>query len=954
MTESEVTLDEGQPALIVRYGQLVDDEVPPAQRADQLADILVQLAADGGLPARRAAPVLGLHPAVALHVNGLPYLVVVNWSPDQASPAQVLDLQRASARPGIGLVLVSMSGFSEMQLSHADHEPIAVLMDSSHVEAMLCGLAPVEWLIGQASDRALFEGVAYTSLTDLLVEAGRPAPPDFVTADRLPAPWDMCVQAADGVQVRHLFSGVAGWSEPLGLAIAEAGHLLVTTAAGIVEVDRKRGTTDWLLPLDGCHGDPLPRADGSILTLCGPAVVAWKDGTLTPIAGDLDDARSLIAGPGEDPWVLSGYGPSLGVGTGPLALTRLGRRAGQQQKRHIVFGADVLNAGWLGELRFFLAAAGHSAVIDLARSTRVQREDWIESPHHSPGDLLVTGPNEIMSISPDSRGVHATLYRTDLATRTSELIAEIASNKVRGLVRQGPDSPMLMLGDVRGNDVTTPHPAIVAIGRQTPAAAEPHLVHPRDQTSADPQRKRPAAASIAAAGTPIPHEPAAVESPIVDRFDPVRIAARGLRSDYRLEHRPLARGGQATVFGAVHKPTGTPVAFKKLAFQGPDQLARMGREVDAAQMFAGNRHVMPVLDYSPSHEWIVMPLADDTAQTRSAELTHPDRLRELVTAICTALREPHKHGWIHRDLKPDNLLRLDGRWTVADWGLGRRPRGQTTDPRRTQVGGPFGTEGFAAPELGIDAHSVGPQADVYSIGQIAGWALTGKWPQANVALLPPAGPWRTIIKAATDLNPARRPGTVDELLALIAQELDEPPAIPVNQGKALLAAAKGGDAAALTQLIRLAARSHANYELYLDVLVDLDEEQTRIAVSADPSATRDVVRAVHDLHTGGHVTLEYADVDALVTWLLAVAHHAEKLEEWDLLEDTADAILYLDLWDRWNVQNDIKQWIGSRTGHAASILAAVVRRNPEVLPHFASLASNSSTDHRIQAALRRN
>ncbi|MFF5291920.1 protein kinase domain-containing protein [Paractinoplanes globisporus] len=953
MTESAITVDDGQPALIVRYGQLLGDEIPQAQRAGQLADILVELVTGIGLTARRAAPVLGPHPAVALHVNGVPYLVVVSWSPDQATPAQILDLQRAAARPGVRLVLVSISGFTEPQLSHAEDEPVVILMDRFHIEAMLCGLASVDGIFGQASDRALFDRAGYTDLTDLLVDTGRPTPAGFVTPDRLPAPGDMCVQAADGARVRHLFSGVAGWIEPLGLAITEDGRLLVTTAAGIVEVDGKRGTTDWLLPLDGCRGDPLPCGDGSVLTLCGPAVVAWKDGKLTPIAGDLSDARSLLAGPGADPWVLSGYGASFGVGTGTLALTRLGRRAGQQQKRHIVFGADVLTAGWLGDLRFFLAAAGHSAVIDLARSTRVQREDWIESPHHSPGHLLVTGPSEVTTASPDSRGVDATLYRTDLATGASELVAEIASNKVRGLAWQGADSPMLMLGDVRGNDVTTPHPVIVAIDRQISAATSSHPVQPRNQTPVDPVRERSAATSKDAAPMSDPHEPAVIDHPIVDRFDPVRIAARGLRSDYRLGPRPLARGGQATVFGAVHKPTGTPVAFKKVNFQGPDQLARMGREVDAAQMFGGNPHVMPVLDFSPSYEWIVMPLADDTAQTRSAELADSDRLRRLVTAICTALREPHKHGWIHRDLKPDNILRLDDRWTVADWGLGRRPRGQTTDPKRTQVGGPFGTEGFAAPELGADAHSVGPQADIYSIGQIAGWALTGNWPQANVALLPLTGPWRTIVKAATDFNPARRPGTVDELLALIAQELDEPPDIPVNQGKALLAAAAGGDATALTQLIRLAVRSHADYELYLDVLVDLDEEQTRTAVSADPSATRDVVRAVRDLHTGGQITLEYDDVDRLVTWLLVIAQQAEILEEWDLLEDTAEAILYLDLWDRWNVQNDIKRWITYRTGQAASIVAGALRRNPEVLQHFASLASNTRVDHRVRTAIRK-
>jgi serine/threonine protein kinase len=60
---------------------------------------------------------------------------------------------------------------------------------------------------------------------------------------------------------------------------------------------------------------------------------------------------------------------------------------------------------------------------------------------------------------------------------------------------------------------------------------------------------------------------------------------------------------------------------------------------------------------------------------------------------------------------------------VADWGLTRRPRGQPTNPGRTRAGTMFGTEGFADPELSADAHNAGPEADIYSIGQIIGWAL---------------------------------------------------------------------------------------------------------------------------------------------------------------------------------------------------------------------------------------
>jgi hypothetical protein len=73
------------------------------------------------------------------------------------------------------------------------------------------------------------------------------------------------------------------------------------------------------------------------------AVAHWREGVLTLVGGGLGDARALLAGPGGELWVLSGYGPTHGFGNGTLALTRLGRGAGQQQHHEaMIYWATVM------------------------------------------------------------------------------------------------------------------------------------------------------------------------------------------------------------------------------------------------------------------------------------------------------------------------------------------------------------------------------------------------------------------------------------------------------------------------------------------------------------------------------------------------------------------------------------------------------------------------------------
>jgi len=122
------------------------------------------------------------------------------------------------------------------------------------------------------------------------------------------------------------------------------------------------------------------------------------------------------------------------------------------------------------------------------------------------------------------------------------------------------------------------------------------------------------------------------------RYEQVRWAARGSRKDYKLESAPIAHGGQAEVFRGTHKSTQVPIAFKRLIWKDATSRARMRREIEAANRFTGSPHVMPVLDHDEEHTWFVMPLASETAQTLEADLSDPTLLRDLVTAVCLALR----------------------------------------------------------------------------------------------------------------------------------------------------------------------------------------------------------------------------------------------------------------------------------------------------------------------------
>ncbi|URN13115.1 restriction endonuclease, SacI family [Streptomyces radiopugnans] len=242
----------------------------------------------------------------------------------------------------------------------------------------------------------------------------------------------------------------------------------------------------------------------------------------------------------------------------------------------------------------------------------------------------------------------------------------------------------------------------------------------------------------------------------------------GVRKNYACDPIPID-GGQAQVFRARDKSTGSVVALKKIRTPLERRIARMRREIEVGLLLSGHPHAMPILDHAPDHSWFVMPYAQGTLLDYRDELRNDNALIALLHAVCSVLEVAHEKGYVHRDIKPANILLLDGRWVLADWGIVRRPRGMTTDPQRTKVGMALGSAGFAAPELEDDAHSAGPQADIYSLGQLVGWAVTGKNPRANIPLVPDNGAWRPVVESATKYDPSMRPGSVKEFLDIVAR-----------------------------------------------------------------------------------------------------------------------------------------------------------------------------------------
>jgi WD40 repeat protein len=233
------------------------------------------------------------------------------------------------------------------------------------------------------------------------------------------------------------------------------------------------------------------------------------------------------------------------------------------------------------------------------------------------------------------------------------------------------------------------------------------------------------------------------------------------------------------------------VAVKLLSAQAHGTaLERFRRESRLLVELGQEGGFVPLLDQGdcPAGPYLVMPLIrGGTLADRLQEgpLPHQEAL-PLLIALAGATGRAHAKGIVHRDLKPANVLMSARGPLIADLGLGKhlQASGLGLSASLSRTGDMRGTVGYLAPEQIEDAKSVGPAADVFSLGAIAYECLAGRPPfqgatQVDVIVAISGGLFCTLSEVA--------PATPRWLSRLVAQCLAPTPEQRPPHGEALAA-----------------------------------------------------------------------------------------------------------------------------------------------------------------------
>ena len=274
----------------------------------------------------------------------------------------------------------------------------------------------------------------------------------------------------------------------------------------------------------------------------------------------------------------------------------------------------------------------------------------------------------------------------------------------------------------------------------------------------------------------------------------------------------IGRGGMGEVWRATHRMLARPAAIKLIK---PEILGNPGtggsaaviqrfrKEAEAAS-FLQSPHTIRLYDFGETRAgtfYFVMELLDGLdleTLVRQHGPIPPERVIHVLRHLCHSLAEAHDRGMIHRDVKPANifLCRLGREYDfvkVLDFGLVKFDQDESImDTIKAAAEVTTGTPAYMAPEM-ANGESVDRRADLYAVGCVAYWLLTGHLvfeaesalrmliqhiqaqpvppSQRGAQAVPPA--LERLILRCLEKDPARRPSSADEIVAELDRvELD--------------------------------------------------------------------------------------------------------------------------------------------------------------------------------------
>lgn len=251
----------------------------------------------------------------------------------------------------------------------------------------------------------------------------------------------------------------------------------------------------------------------------------------------------------------------------------------------------------------------------------------------------------------------------------------------------------------------------------------------------------------------------------------------------------LGEGGFAHVYLASHALLKRPTAIKVLKRDQMNErnLVRFEREVQLASSLT-HPNTIGIYDYGRAADgrfFYAMEYIKGLSLQELVELDGPqppERVSWILLQICRSLREAHSLGLIHRDIKPQNVMLCkrggeEDTVKVLDFGLARN-LDPTDLSRVTETQLLIGTPLYIAPERILDPTCMDPSSDIYSLGILGYYLLTGREPfEAADSMDALAQTVNRQARRPSELSPVRIPEQLDDfILACHARATADRPA----------------------------------------------------------------------------------------------------------------------------------------------------------------------------------